>query len=663
MKISDTLIESIKKDTESYSAWLKKIKLTVDKDYFLAGPFASPEYKSWPRYHDNFHYPLGMRKMLSLGFAGIRDAALRNSHNFKGNQREYLLLTHEVYKNITGLIARFAAVAKDKNLGDIYRICNNLSRRPPKTFQEACQVYWFCAVLRIGTSTIGRIDQHLYPFYKGDRKKGLIDLDKAKLIIAELLYRFEKRGAAKGDTLQNITLGGKNSYGEDEANDLTYAILELAAGNKYVEPKINVRVHQNSSKRLWNLITELQMSGRGICTIFNDEAIINGLIKYGRPKEVAYNYCNDGCSEIILDGFGETWFRYIDCVKAIEHVLFNGEENLPKRKKMQYYSKNEDYLEVKAPVQKGQKTGDFLMMNDFPAFYRAYLKQLKYQIDIMLREPYNSDKYPMRLFTAATMPDVLEKAREPYANKSCYHTYGLFIGSLGTAVNSLAAIKYLIYDKKILTKPKLLTALQNNFESYPLIQKLCQQAPKFGNDDDLVDKMAVGIAGKFAVWVRAYKDSTGQPILPGLYNHLFHHTAYSVGATPDGRDFGSAIGEHISPTPGTAFSGPTAIINSVCKINVGEQIFGSTLHLNIPVTSLKGTANPQDIIADLAKVFYLKGGCVLNLNVLDYQKLIEAQKHPEKYKDLLVRVWGFSYYFVNLSKEMQDHVIARAKAL
>jgi formate C-acetyltransferase len=663
MGISDILIASIKEDTKRYIAWLDKIELFVDKDFILAGPFVTPEYEIWPRYHDNFHFPLGMGKVLNLGFSGIRDTALKNTANFNGNQREYLLLIHQVYKSISDLIARFASVAKDKRLDNVYKVCNNLTISPPQTFVEACQAYWFSAILRVGTSTIGRIDQHLYPFYAADLKKGLITLEGTRGLLSELLYRFEKRGAGKGDTLQNVTLGGSSFAGEDQTNELTYLILELAIKERYIEPKINVRVHKNSSERLWDLISELQISGRGICTVFNDDVISSGMMGYGRPREVAYNYCNDGCSEIILDGFGETWFRYIDCVKAVEHTLFNGEENMPEQSKLQYYSSTGDYIEAKSPVQRGQKTGDFLSMEDFSDFYRAYLKQLKYQIEVVLSEPFNSDKYPMRLFTAATMPDVLEKAQEPYTNSSCYHTYGLFIGSLGTAVNSLAAIKYLVYEQKTLDKGDLLAALRDNFKNYPVIQGLCQQAPKFGNDDDYVDKMAVDIAREFASWLREYKDGTGRPVIPGLYNHLFHHTAYSVGATPDGRSFGSPVGEHISPTPGTALHGPTAVINSVCKINIREQSFGSTVHLNIPLVSLKGTDSPRDVLINLAKVFCLKGGCVLNVNVLDYQKLLEAQKHPDKYKDLVVRVWGFSYYFVNLSKEMQDHVIARAREL
>lgn len=663
MGISGILIASIQEDTNRYLAWLDKVDLFVENDLILAGPFVSPEYEVWPRYHDNFHYPLGMPKMLNLGFSGIRDAALKNANNFSGNQREYLLLIHQVYSRILSLISKFASVAKDKKLDNIHKVCNNLMNSPPRTFIEACQAYWFATVFRIGTSTIGRIDQHLYPFYAADFKKGIITLGEARNLLSELLYRFEKRGENKGDTLQNITLSGSNYLGEDQTNELTYLILELAIKEKYIEPKINVRVHKNSAGRLWDLISELQISGRGICTLFNDDMIPAGLMGYGRPRRVAYSYCSDGCSEIILDGCGETRFRYIDCLKAVEHTLFNGEENMPEQSKLQYYSNSGDYIEAKSPVQKGRKTGDFLSMENFSDFYQAYLKQLKYQVGVILSEPFNSDKYPMRLFTAATMPDVLEKAQEPYMNSSCYHTYGLFIGSLGTAVNSLAAIKYLVYDRDILAKNDLLMALRDNFKNYPVIQRLCQQAPKFGNDDDYVDKMAVDIADKFSFYLREYKDSIGRPIIPGLYNHLFHHTAYSVGATADGRNFGSAVGEHISPTPGTALHGPTAVINSVCKINIAEQTFGSTLHLNIPLVSLKGIDSPQEVLINLSKVFCLKGGCVLNVNVLDYKKLLEAKKHPDKYKDLVVRVWGFSYYFVNLSSEMQDHVIARAREL
>lgn len=646
MSISDTIIKRIEEDTKMYINWLNSIELDANNELLIKGPFESPLYPVWSRTHDNFHYPLGMRKLLSLGFSGIRDIAKRNADNYAGNQKQYLLLIHDVYQAILDKIRQSAAFRTQ-------------AERAPQTFLEACQLYWLATIFRVGTATVGRLDQHLYPFYKLDIDKGIIDQTGARLLMEELINKYEKRGSGKGDTLQNITLGGRDSEGQDQTNALTYMILELCLENKCLEPKVNVRLHKNSSPYLYNLVASIQIKGTGNCTVFNDDVIIGGLIDCGRPEEIACDYCADGCSEIILDGYGETWFRYIDCVKAIEHTLFNGEENFLQTKQMQYYSNGQESVEVKSPVTKGMKTGDFLKMETFEQFYMAYLNQLKYQLEVILKDPYNSDDCPMRSFTAATMPNVLETASEPYANPNCYHTYGLFIGSLGTAVNSLATIKHLVYEKKMIGKEELLTALKDNFESHSIIRQLCREVPKFGNDDNYVDNLAVDIARQYAQWVKEYNERTGRLILPGLYNHLFHHTAYSVGATPDGRRYGDPIGEHLSPTPGTARGGPTAVINSVCKVNMGEQIFGSTLHLSLPKSSLNGLKAPLGILTALIKTFFAQGGTVLNLSVLNAKILLEAQKQPEKYNDLMVRVWGFSYYFTHLSREMQDHVIAR----
>ena len=382
---------------------------------------------------------------------------------------------------------------------------------------------------------------------------------------------------------------------------------------------------------------------------------------YGRPEEIAAEYCADGCSEIILDGHGETVFRYIDCVKAVEHTLFNGGQNVSEAKELQYYDKNKEYIKIESPVPEGKKTGNFLNLRTFESFLEAYLEQIRYQIETILEKPYNQDRYPIRAYTAALMPGVLESGIDPFSNEACYHTYGLFIGSLGTAVNSIAAVKKLVYDEARIDKNELLNALRQNFSNDPVLRKLCLQAPKFGNDDDEVDTIAASIASCFKKWVVRYKDRLGRPTLPGLYNHLFHHTAYRVGATPDGRRCGDPVGEHLSPTPGTASRGPTAIINSVTKINTGEQIFGSTLHLNIPRTSLGNDDNASIVVKALNDVFCAKNGCVLNMNVLNAEMLREAQSNPEQYEDLIVRVWGFSYYFCHLSKEMQNHVIARAE--
>lgn len=661
MNIPDISLASIKRDTEIYIDWLQKIEISVDPKLLLAGPFLSPEYPVWPRYFDNFHFPLGMHKLLSLGFSGIRDTAMMNAGNLDGNDKEYLLLVNKVYSSIIAVIEQYAAAAREMKRYRLAKICRALSVRGPAGFYEACQLYWFAVMLRIGSATIGRIDQHLYRYLKSDLEKECINTTTARKLAGELLFRFEKRGNSKGDTLQNITLSGKDVTGGDQTNELTYMILELFLKKSYLEPKINIRIHDGSPEHLLDLAAQLQLKGTGICTLFNDESIVEGLLHCGRPTQLAYDYCSDGCSEIILDGYGETAFRYIDCVKAVEHTLFNGEENVPSKKKLQYYSVAQDYVEVAPPVPKGAKTGNFLEMNSFEEFYEAYLAQIKHQVDLVLKDSYNSDEYPMRLFTAATLPGVIESGIDPHMNSSCCHSYGLFIGSLGTAANSIAAIKYLVFDKQIVTAEALLAGLRRDFSNEPVLQALCKNAPKYGNDDDYVDKIAVDIAKRFALMVGKYTDRAGTPILSGLYNHLFQHTAYSVGATPDGRKYGDPVGEHLSPTPGTAKNGPTGIINSMTKINTEEHIFGSTLHLNIPAISLKGTKNPVDLLKYLDKVFCQKGGCTLSVNVLDSQKLVDAQKNPEKYKDLIVRVWGFSYYFTLLSKEMQDHVIMRSE--
>lgn len=662
MDTPDILIRRLEEDTERYIGWLKGIDPAIDEELRLAGPFQSPEYPVWPRPHDNFHFPLGMRRLLALGFAGIRRKARATAALHKGNRKAYLRLIERVFGEISCTADRFARAAGDAGRLDLQRLCRAVATRPPQTFREACQLYWLAAVFRIATSTIGRMDRHLWPFYRKDLQAGRITPEEARGLLAELLLRFEKRGAGRGDTLQNITLSGRSASGRDETNGLTYLILELLLERRYIEPKINVRIHRRSPQRLLDLTARLQLRGTGICTVYNDDTIIDGLIRCGRPARIAADYCADGCTEIILDGHGETAFRYVDCVKAVEHTLFNGEENIPARRRLRYYSLAQDPVDVKPPVAKGIRTGPFEAMETFGDFYRAYLAQLKHQVDVMLSTPYSTDETPLRPVTAATLPRVLETGVEPYRNRACWHTYGLFIGSLAAAADSLAAVRSLVYEKRRVTRKALLEALRDNFEGHPLLRQLCLEAPKFGNDDDAVDHLAADIARRFAAWVRRHRDRTGRPILPGLYNHLFHHTANYVGATPDGRTFGDPVGEHLSPTPGATRKGPTAVINSVAKIRTAEHIFGSTLHLNLPAASLAGSPDPAGILKSLTQAFCHKGGCVLNINVLDTAQLLEAQAHPERYRDLVVRVWGFSYYFVGLSREMQDHVIARSKA-
>ncbi len=657
---SEVLIQSLEEDNRRYLDWLPQVEIKVDEGRLLAGPDTSPDYPVWPRPHDNFHYPLGMQRLLNMGYAGIRDLAEKNAGIQTGTCKEYLLLIAQTYAAICSRIDTFAAAAGKAGRPAMQAACARLATAAPRTFREACQAYWFATVFRIGTATIGRMDQHLYPYYEADRECGESSAGQVRELIHELLDRYESRGRGVGDTLQNITLSGRDSSGNDQTNPITYLLIEEYMQTGHIEPKINIRVHAGTPRRLKALIAQMQVGGTGNCTLFNDDTIIASQKSYGRPDSVAAAYCADGCSEIILDGFGETAFRYIDCVKAIEHTLFNGGNNLPGKKRLQYFDNAGDYVKVQSPVPDGKATGSFLEIVSFDAFFEAYLAQLKHQLEIILEPPYNTDESPIRAFTAATFPGVLETGINPFDNPDCFHTYGLFIGSLGTAANSLAAIKTLVYGKPGLRKTDLLEALKGNFENQPVIRQLCLNVPKFGNDDDRVDNLVVEVAGRFAAWVREKQDRIGRPILPGLYNHLFHHTAYNVGATPDGRRYGDPVGEHLSPTPGTAQNGPSAIINSVGKVNTAEQLFGSTVHMNIPLISLNGIEKGKAILQALNDAFCLKNGCVLNTNVLNAERLREAQENPTGHEDLVVRVWGFSFYFTRLSREMQNHVIERA---
>ena len=628
---------------------------------------------SWQWSADNLHFALNLHTLLTLGLAGIIRQAQQREAELDGEQAHYLQAIVRCYEAVQAYALAHAAqasrLAAGAEPGDharlerIAAICQACAERAPRSFQEALQLFWFVYVLR-NQGTVGRLDQHLYPFYQHDLLAGTLERAQALELLCELWRRMNQ--ASVGDTLRNVMLGGQDASGADATNELSYLMLDASIAVHQPEPHLNARIHKNTPSSFLDKVAELQLLGHGQGALYNDEVLIPALVRNGVPLSLARNYANDGCSEVTIDGESTIKFVVMDAVKTLELTLFNGEENvLPGEPLGRYTLQAGSLRSLKTALKLGYRSGDFMAMTRFEQVYDAYLDQYLYQVDLMARslsqwiQTAQRDDVTSPL-TAGTFSSVLETGCDPLRGGVAVPCYMIFSGSLATAADGLAAIKQVVYEQHACTPADLLRALRADWVGYDALRQHCLAAPKFGNDDNRVDAIAADIARRFCEFVAAYPSPTGVPFWPALFNFLFNDHAKVVGATPDGRRWQDPIGEHYSPTPGRARQGPTAVIRSAAKGPHDLACGTSVLNLSLNRTLVPNNDEGKVLLAQLCQTALGMGLAVMSTSIYDVAALRRAQREPDQYRDLIVRVWGFSARFVELAVDMQEHIIARA---
>jgi pyruvate-formate lyase len=622
---------------------------------------------------DNLHFAMNVETLLRLGFIGIERIARENAEKLDDDESNYLMAIAKCHRAMADFMKAHADMAQDmadksagverERLNTISHNCRILSLDAPQTFAQAVQLFWFAWNIR-GHGTIGRLDQHLYPFYHRDLDVGIIDRQKAFEILVELWEGFNRTGG--GDTLMNLMIGGRDHKGYDQANEISYLMMDASIKVSKSEPHLSARIHAGTTESFFDKLAELQLLGHGQGAIYNDEALIPSLVSVGVPLESACRYANDGCTEVTIDGESGISFMTVEAVKSLELMLFNGEENkLPGDAVGRYINRDHQERRLGTNAELGYRTGNFADMTSFDQVYEAYINQYMYQLDRilnMLCAHINNEqqKGVTSPFLAGTFPQCLETGLDPFRGGFTIPCYMVFSCSIPTVADGLSAIKKVVFDDRFCTTGELLEALRANFEGYEQLRQNCLSAPKFGNDDDYVDDIASDIASRFCARVKQHPSPTGKPIWPALYNFLFNDTAKIVGATPDGRRWREPVSEHYSPTPGRAKNGATAVIKSAAKGPLAEACGSSIFHVSLD----RGTAPANDegkvLLKWLVKSALGLNVAVMDIAIYDVDKLKKARLHPEEYRDLIVRVWGFSARFVDLCDEMQDHIIQRA---
>lgn len=543
-------------------------------------------------------------------------------------------------------------------------ICTRIPANAPQTFWEALQYYWF---VHIGVITElntwdsfnpGRLDQHLYPFYKRDIENGLLTEESAKELLQSFWVKFNNQPAppkigvtaAESGTYTDfclINVGGVTPEGEDAANDLTYVILDVIEEMRLLQPSSMVQVSKKNPDRLLKRTMKIIKTGFGQPSIFNTEAIIQEMLRHG--KSIVDARCGGASGCVETGSFGKEAYiltGYFNLVKVLEITLHNG-------------------FDPRTQKQIGIETGNAATFKTFDELIQAYGKQLNHFVNIKIKgniiiERIYADYMPAP-FMSILIDDCIANGKDYNAGGARYNTSYVQGVGLGTITDSLSSIKYNVFDKKKIPMKDLLVTLKNNFaEKKELHDSLLFNTPKYGNDDDYADDITKQI---FEIY---YKAVDGRPNTKGGYfrinllpttSHVYFGSV--TGATPDGRLAYEPLSEGISPVQGADIHGPTSVIKSASKID--HLRTGGTL-LNQKFTpQLLETEDGIERAVQLIRTYFRLDGHHIQFNVVNADVLREAQKHPEKFRDLIVRVAGYSDYFVDLSESLQNEIIRRTE--
>ena len=542
-----------------------------------------------------------------------------------------------------------AEVEKDERrkaeLLKIAEVCNRVPKYPARTFQEALQALWFGhPMIELedppNAHSIGRMDQMLYPFYKQDVENGILTREEAH----ELLESFALK-IWKGYDVQNTMLGGMKPDGSDAVNEVSFLYLDVVE-KLDIHLQISARYHKHIDNKFWRRVAEVNSKCRGIPQIFNDDVIIPALVKKGIPLEEARDYAIIGCIEVTIPGRTDPRVvnHYTNLAKCLENALTDGNGNGAKISSLESFTSYDDIWEA----YKAQIAMD--IKNAAPRMNDAERAQ--------------KERFPMPILSALTN-DCIEKHTDITAGGARYNSTGICGYGMANVGDSLAAIKKLVFEEGKLTLKDIADGMKANFEGKEALrQMLLNDAPKYGNDDDYVDSMVVDVCRHFCEVLEPYRNPRG-----GKYHaHLFSFVAAvgggaSTGALPDGRLAGEPVANSLAPQQGLDKNGVTAFLKSVSKIDQTLAAAGTSLIFDLHPSILSG-GNGSDGVAKLESLLttYLDlGGGHVECNIVDEKVLRAAQKEPEKYQNLSVRVAGYSAYFVNLNREMQEHIIQKTK--
>lgn len=616
-------------------------------------------------------------KVLRRGFEGLKNYFLQLMENSEGAKRDFLRALIICCEATRKFAERYALEAEklaqqEKNdtrkaeLKKIAETCRHVPWRPARDFQEALQSLWFTHMLVMAAESYpgpglspGRVDQYLYPFYKQDIETGKITREQAKELIEcwfikhNYVYDFMGRmGTNQGINSgfgQLITLGGIGPDGEDAVNELTWLMLDAIDEMNMLEPKPNIRISENTSDAFLDRIVESLSKAQGAPFLLNfDETAMKALASEGVPKERLWDYAPVGCLENTLQGDDRsgTVDVNLNLAKAVELVFTRGRD-------------------MKFKIRLGPKTGDPLKFKSFDEFFDAYKKQLEAIADRLLNNARLADEIRARFeptpYLSVLVDGCAESGRDVTAGGAVHNFITVEAVGFATAVDSLSAVKKLVFDEKRITMAELCKALKKNYSGFePLRQLLLNKAPRYGNDDLEADSIAKEVNAIWSSYVsRQVSEATGRKFRAGMlsWNYWIIY-ATRVSATPDGRKRGTYLSNGICPVAGADRRGPTAVARSVAHSGI-EMLPNGASHTITFNPSIMRNKEQRAKMKAFLRGYAKEGGTALQINMIDAETLRDAQKKPDEYRNLLVRVTGYNAYFTTLGKEIQDEIINR----
>jgi len=622
--------------------------------------------------HAQGHICPNVKEWLELGPAGVIAKAEKNLVGANASQQEFYRCVILVMQGVQKFMQRYADLLEEKadsypkytaSMRELAKICQNLQNRPAQSFHEALQSTWFLFVVlhmesNASSFSPGRLDQILYPYYQKDLAEKKMDDDQALEMIECLWLKFNEivylrnKNSAKyfaGFPIGfNVAVGGQDENGNDASNALSHLLIQAQEDIGLPQPNLSVRLFEHTDQALLTHAVKCVSKGSGMPQFFNDKAIVSPLMDLGISKQDALNYAIVGCVELTTHGNNLGWSdaAMFNMNKVLELTLNHGKCLLTGK-------------------QMGPDLGSLSTYASFSDLEAAYQKMMDYFIEKMIPccegvEKAHIDCLPTP-FLSAVIDDCMDKGMDVTAGGAHYNLSGIQMIQVANLADSLAAIKELVYDKKKVDASHLEKALQNNFVGDEVLrQMLLHRVPKYGNDVAWVDELGAKWALYFREQLRKYKNYRNGPYHTGMYTVSAHvPMGQNVGASADGRFAQDPLADGgLSAVYGRDIQGPTAVLKSVSKMDNSCTTNGGLLNMKFLPDFFKTEAGITKF-CNFLRAFVDLEVPHIQFNVVSKENLLDAQKHPDLYRSLTVRVAGYTAYFTELAGDLQNEIIAR----
>lgn len=549
-------------------------------------------------------------------------------------------------------------------LRKIAEVCRWVPAHAPRDLQEAIQMYWF---VHLGTVTElngwdcmnpGHIDQHLFPFYQKGLEDGTLTRDKAKELISCFWIKFNNQPAPPKvgvtalesgtyNDFTNINIGGIDKHGNNAVNELSYIILEVQEELHELQPGLSIHVAKVNPDEFVMAGARVIRQGHGYPSCFNPDVYTKELMRQGKTEEDANEGGCSGCIEV--GAFGKEAYiltGYLNTPKILEITLNNGIDPVTGKKL-------------------GLETGDPRSFKTYDELYDAYHKQMLYFVNMKLAVNNYIERmfslYAPATFLSLFIDDCISKGKDYYSGGARYNTTYIQCTGLGTITDCLSTLKKHVFEDRKFTMDEILSAVANNFEGKEKMRQfIMNRTPFFGNDDDYADSIAVKVYDDLVDAIEGHPNTRGGKTQLNMLSTTCHNYFGSVcGASVNGRKAKFAISDGTSPAHGADTNGPTSVIKSLGKLDQTKS-GGTLLNVRFVPSLLKREEDLKKLVS-LIRTYFNMGGHHIQFNIVDTQTLLDAQKMPEDYKDLLVRVAGYSDYFNDMTEQLQNEIIARTE--